>query len=141
MNGMMFRPPMLRLALVSSLSLALAACGGGKQDADAGQSSVPVEVAAAAHAPISASYSGTAALEAEHEADVVAKASGAESLTPWRQSMCCARWESISSVRRLVASPPVTTRESNNRPAPRFPVLLCSDVPCFSRASRFAAVA
>ena len=77
MNGMMFRPPMLRLALISSLSLALAACGGGgKQDANAGQSSVPVEVAAAAHAPISASYSGTAALEAEHEADVVAKASG-----------------------------------------------------------------
>ena len=76
MNGMMFRPPMLRLALISSLSFALAACGGGKQDANAGQSSVPVEVAAAAHAPISASYSGTAALEAEHEADVVAKASG-----------------------------------------------------------------
>jgi membrane fusion protein (multidrug efflux system) len=74
---MMFRPPMLRLVLISSLSLALAACGGGgKQDANAGQSSVPVEVAAAAHAPISASYSGTAALEAEHEADVVAKASG-----------------------------------------------------------------
>lgn len=77
MNGMMFRLPMLRLALISSLSLALSACGGGgKQDANAGQSSVPVEVAAAAHAPISASYSGTAALEAEHEADVVAKASG-----------------------------------------------------------------
>jgi membrane fusion protein (multidrug efflux system) len=78
MNGIPFRPPMLRLALISSLSLALAACGSGgpQKDANAGQSSVPVEVAAAAHAPISASYSGTAALEAEHEADVVAKASG-----------------------------------------------------------------
>lgn len=55
----------------------LAACGGGgpKTDADA-QSSVPVEVAAATHAPINASYSGTAALEAEQEADVVAKTSG-----------------------------------------------------------------
>lgn len=77
MKRIPFRPPMLRLALISGLGFALAACGGGTQpDANAGQSSVPVEVAAASHAPISASYSGTAALEAEHEADVVAKASG-----------------------------------------------------------------
>lgn len=78
MNGFVFRPTILRYALISTLALLLAACGSGgaKQDASASQSSVPVEVAAAAHAPISASYSGTAALEAEHEADVVAKASG-----------------------------------------------------------------
>lgn len=73
----MFRPSLSRLVLISSLSLALAACGNGAQpDSASTQSSVPVEVAAAAHAPISASYSGTAALEAEQEADVVAKASG-----------------------------------------------------------------
>jgi membrane fusion protein (multidrug efflux system) len=73
----MFRPSLSRLALISSLSLALAACGNGpKQDASASQSTVPVEVAAATHAPISASYSGTGALEAKNEADVVAKASG-----------------------------------------------------------------
>lgn len=77
MTRIPFRPTMLRLALIASLGFALAACGGGGQpDANASQSSVPVEVAAARHAPISASYSGTAALEAEHEADVVAKASG-----------------------------------------------------------------
>ena len=77
MKGLMFRPLPLRFALIPALGLLLAACGSGaKQDADAGQSSVPVEVAAATHAPISASYSGTGALEAEHEADVVAKASG-----------------------------------------------------------------
>jgi membrane fusion protein (multidrug efflux system) len=68
----------LRFALISALGLLLAACGNGGQqpDANASQSSVPVEVASATHAPINASYSGTAALEAEHEADVVAKASG-----------------------------------------------------------------
>lgn len=78
MKGLVFCPPPLRFALISTLALLLAACGNGgaKQDANASQSSVPVEVAAATHAPISASYSGTAALEAEHEADVVAKASG-----------------------------------------------------------------
>jgi membrane fusion protein (multidrug efflux system) len=74
----MFRPSPSRFALISALGLLLAACGGGgkQPDGSASQSSVPVEVAAATHAPISASYSGTAALEAEHEADVVAKASG-----------------------------------------------------------------
>jgi len=74
----MFRLPPSRFALISALSLLLVACGSGgaKQDPNASQSSVPVEVAAATHAPISASYSGTAALEAQQEADVVAKASG-----------------------------------------------------------------
>src|SRR5579859_6357887 len=37
---------------------------------------VPVEVALAARKPISASYSGTAALVADHEAQVTAKTSG-----------------------------------------------------------------
>ncbi len=37
---------------------------------------VPVEAAVAVRRPIAASYSGTAALEADHEADVVAKTSG-----------------------------------------------------------------
>ena len=37
---------------------------------------VPVEVAAASRAPISANYSGTASLVADHEAQVVAKTSG-----------------------------------------------------------------
>ncbi len=37
---------------------------------------VPVEVALASHNPISASYRGTASLVADHEADVVAKATG-----------------------------------------------------------------
>ncbi|MGN6314001.1 MAG: efflux RND transporter periplasmic adaptor subunit [Rhodanobacteraceae bacterium] len=78
MKGLVFCPSPLRFVLISTLGLLLAACGSGgpQSDASASQSSVPVEVAAATHASISASYSGTAALEAEHEADVVAKASG-----------------------------------------------------------------
>lgn len=62
-----------------ALSSVLAACGGGGQSADKDadtNSRVPVEIAVAAHAPINASYSGTAALEAQREADVVAKTSG-----------------------------------------------------------------
>lgn len=74
----MNRPsPRLTLLCSLALTLTLTACGGSApqtgSDADA---RVPVEVAVARHAPIAASYSGTAALEAEHEADVVAKAGG-----------------------------------------------------------------
>ena len=54
----------------------LAACGSGQQADTDSHPRVPVEVAAASHASINASYSGTAALEAEHEADVVSKATG-----------------------------------------------------------------
>ena len=64
---------------IPALSVALlSACGGGgspQSDADA-HARVPVEVAAVARAPINASYSGTAALEAQNEADVVAKTTG-----------------------------------------------------------------
>lgn len=66
----------LRWYALVPFAAVLAACGSGPQsDADS-HPRVPVEVAAAAHEPINASYSGTAALEAEHEADVAAKASG-----------------------------------------------------------------
>ncbi|MEO6969256.1 MAG: efflux RND transporter periplasmic adaptor subunit [Rhodanobacteraceae bacterium] len=68
-----------RFLLPIALIPALAACAGGGPDADKDADAatrVPVEVATAAHAPINASYSGTAALEAQHEADVVAKTSG-----------------------------------------------------------------
>ena len=76
--------------LVLALSLTLAACGGGEGgdgDTTAGTDAegkkeeqkapaVPVEVARVAKRPISASYSGTANLEAPAEAQVVAKTSG-----------------------------------------------------------------
>ena len=90
--------PMLRTtaALALAISLALAGCGGGEPaaegDAKAGETAqaegkdgqpaekkaeaVPVEVAAVAKRAISASYSGTANLEAPSEAHVVAKTSG-----------------------------------------------------------------
>lgn len=63
------------------LVVALAACGqkggeGDKNKADEGEATVPVETATAARKPITASYSGTAALEPENQAQVVAKASG-----------------------------------------------------------------
>ena len=78
-------------ALALAISLALAGCGGGgepagEQSAEAKPAegkaeekkveAVPVEVAAVARRPISASYSGTANLEAPSEAQVVAKTSG-----------------------------------------------------------------
>lgn len=71
-----------------ALSLALAACGkgGGDAQADADKpegegtakaaEAVPVEVASVARRPIAAAYSGTAALEAPGDAQVVAKTSG-----------------------------------------------------------------
>jgi membrane fusion protein, multidrug efflux system len=88
--------------LALAISLALAGCGGSSDsDADAGAAAgteetaeaepeldadgnpvekkpeaVPVEVAAVARRPISASYAGTANLEAPGEAQVVAKTSG-----------------------------------------------------------------
>ena len=84
-------------ALALAITLALAGCGGAPDgDANAGDAkdgeaaaaaengeapapkaeAVPVEVAAVARRPISASYSGTANLEAPAEAQVVAKTSG-----------------------------------------------------------------
>ncbi|WP_052347243.1 efflux RND transporter periplasmic adaptor subunit [Novilysobacter defluvii] len=68
-------------ALGASLIL-LVACGGPGQApaqgaaAEADAAPVPVEVAAAEHRPMAASYTGTAALEAPGEAQVVAKTSG-----------------------------------------------------------------
>ncbi len=72
-----------RLWLVLILGLALGACKrGGEGDAradngeDKGPEAIPVEVVVAARRPISASYTGTAPLEARGEAQVVAKVSG-----------------------------------------------------------------
>jgi len=69
------KTPLRWCALVPLFAL-LGACGGAPQSDTDSHPRVPVEVAAAAHAPINASWSGTAALEAEHEADVVSKATG-----------------------------------------------------------------
>lgn len=84
-------------ALALAITLALAGCGGGEapegdaaasgdataeagaeggEGADKKAEAVPVEVAAVAKRPISASYEGTANLEAPGEAQVVAKTSG-----------------------------------------------------------------
>ncbi|MEO8673230.1 MAG: efflux RND transporter periplasmic adaptor subunit [Tahibacter sp.] len=68
-----------RIALISLLSVSLIACGkGGKDKAAEAEATakVPVEVAAASRRAIDASYSGTATLESDREADVVAKTSG-----------------------------------------------------------------
>lgn len=77
----------LRLALVPVLCglLVLSACKGGGPASEAqaknGEApkepdAVPVEVAKVSHRPVAASYSGTAALEALGESQVVAKTSG-----------------------------------------------------------------
>lgn len=72
------------LLLIGGVSLALALASGCSRDGAAAQAkdakpetnAVPVEVAAATRAPISASYSGTATLTADREAQVAAKTSG-----------------------------------------------------------------
>jgi membrane fusion protein (multidrug efflux system) len=74
----------LPLLLCSALVCATLAMGGCKRGAEGdaqakeakGPEAVPVEVAAATHRPIAASYSGTAALEARGESQVIAKTSG-----------------------------------------------------------------
>ncbi|MDC8015205.1 efflux RND transporter periplasmic adaptor subunit [Tahibacter soli] len=66
-------------ALILVVAVGLAACGKGGPDkgkeAEA-VATVPVEASVAARRPINASYSGTATLEADREADVVAKTNG-----------------------------------------------------------------
>jgi membrane fusion protein (multidrug efflux system) len=70
---------LLYSALVST-TVVLGACNRGEGDAQAkeakGPEAVPVEVAAATRRPVAASYSGTAALEARGESQVIAKTSG-----------------------------------------------------------------
>lgn len=70
---------MTRKLLILLMTAALVACGGkGGNDKDKSPETalVPVEAATAATRPIDASYSGTATLEADREADVVAKTGG-----------------------------------------------------------------
>ncbi|MBB1087624.1 efflux RND transporter periplasmic adaptor subunit [Lysobacter sp. SG-8] len=70
------------LAVLGAACLALAACKGGngeaaaKEGQDKAAEAVPVEVAEATHRPVAASYTGTAALEALAESQVIAKTSG-----------------------------------------------------------------
>ena len=73
--------PLLLCSALVCTTFALGGCNRGAEgDAQAkeakGPEAVPVEVAAATHRPIAASYSGTAALEARGESQVIAKTSG-----------------------------------------------------------------
>jgi membrane fusion protein (multidrug efflux system) len=65
-------------ALIFIALFGLSACHQGPDQAAKAEESakVPVEAASVSRRPISASYSGTATLEADREADVVAKTSG-----------------------------------------------------------------
>lgn len=64
----------------TALVLGLSACSKGEAEMAAGQpeeeAAVPVEVAAAYNGPVSAYYTGTTTLEAERDAEVVAKVGG-----------------------------------------------------------------
>ncbi|MBW3567515.1 MAG: efflux RND transporter periplasmic adaptor subunit [Proteobacteria bacterium] len=69
----------LSILLASLLASGLAACGGGKDaqaEAEKEEVAVPVEIAAAHRGAVSAFYSGTTTLEAERDAEVVAKTGG-----------------------------------------------------------------
>lgn len=70
--------PVATMAVV--LALGLAGCSKGEAEAVAEeaeeQAAVPVEVAAAYNGPVSAFYTGTTTLEAERDAEVVAKVGG-----------------------------------------------------------------
>ena len=70
----------LAAATVLLLATALAACGKPEdkstEGATGGDTPVPVEAVAAVRQPIIANYTGTATLEAERQAEVVAKTSG-----------------------------------------------------------------
>jgi len=73
--------PLLLCSALVCTTFAMGGCNRGAEgDAQAkeakGPEAVPVEVAAATHRPIAASYSGTAALEARGESQVIAKTSG-----------------------------------------------------------------
>lgn len=70
---------MRHIILISLFSLLAVGCGNrdsAKDKANEAVALVPVETAVAATRAIDASYSGTATLEADREADVVAKTSG-----------------------------------------------------------------
>ena len=68
---------MSRNLLILLISLLLVACGKGGDKGKAPENAlVPVEAVTAATRAIDASYSGTATLEADREADVVAKTGG-----------------------------------------------------------------
>lgn len=70
----------LAAATLLLLATALAACGKSEdkstEDGTGGDTPVPVEAVAAVRQPIIANYTGTATLEAERQAEVVAKTSG-----------------------------------------------------------------
>lgn len=77
----MKRNLILSVVSAGSLLLALAACGGGgpgeqAEKADEEAVSVPVEVAETRRGDVNAYYSGTATMEAEQDAEVVAKVGG-----------------------------------------------------------------
>jgi membrane fusion protein, multidrug efflux system len=78
-NSLMKIKNLLAMGGIAIAAVALYGCNTDGKAAQTKQPSVdavPVEVAAAARAPISANYSGTASLVADHEAQVVAKTSG-----------------------------------------------------------------
>ena len=78
MTSAKLRNVLILLAFVGAAGL-LSACnrnGAAAQTKAPTVDAVPVEIALAAHSAISASYSGTAALVADHEAQVTAKTSG-----------------------------------------------------------------
>ena len=77
-NSLMKLKNFLAMGGIALAACVLSACntdGKAAQTKQPAVDAVPVEVATVARAPISANYSGTASLVADHEAQVVATAS------------------------------------------------------------------
>ena len=68
--------PLVRITAAVLACAVLAACGEGKKEDKKEEAAVPVEVGKVTVGPIDAAYRGTATLEAEDEATVLAKTSG-----------------------------------------------------------------
>ena len=76
-SSILLRWPGFRVAAALALLLVMTSCEGKKEvDEAVGDDAIPVEAVKAERRPMTANYSGTATLEPEAEADVVAKTSG-----------------------------------------------------------------
>lgn len=72
----MKNPPLKTASLALAITFLLMGCGGSKEEEKKEEAAIPVEIGKVKQGAIDAAYRGTATLEAEDEATVMAKTSG-----------------------------------------------------------------